>query len=137
MISIRTSADIEAPIDEIWADLSDIPSHAEWMRDAETVRLLDGTIEADTRLGPFRATDRMEITAWAAESAIEVRHVGRVTGTGRFSLEAIGSEGTRLIWEERLSFPWQLGGRVGEWIALPILRALFVANLRAFRQRHA
>ena len=97
MISIRTSAVVPAPVDEVWSDLADIPAHAEWMRDAEEVRLHEGAIEADTRLGPLRITDRMEITVWEPEAAIEVRHVGPVTGTGRFALEAVDGEGTTLL----------------------------------------
>lgn len=120
----------------MWADLADVASHAEWMRDADAVRLEGLSIEADTRFGPFRLTDRMEITEWRPGVAIGVRHVGIVSGEGRFSLEAVGPGLTRVIWDERLRFPWLLGGVVGERVARPIFRSLFRANLRAFAERH-
>lgn len=143
MIAIRTSVGLNAPIDVVWADLADLPSHVEWMRDAEAISVVGvgppgvgETILADTRVGPIRVRDRMEITEWRPGAAIAVRHTGMVTGEGRFALEEIDGQQTRLTWDEHLRFPFLLGGLVGERIAAPILRALFRANLSAFAARH-
>lgn len=94
------------------------------------------TIVADTRVGPFRVRDRMEIIEWRPGAVIAVRHTGIVTGEGRFVLEELDGDQTRLTWDEHLRFPIFLGGLIGERIAAPILRALFRANLRAFAARH-
>ena len=77
-------------------------------------------------------------TSWRSPSggrggAIGVRHVGLVTGTGRFMLRrARRPARTRLTWDEDLRFPWWLGRRAGAVVAAPALRAVWRGNLRRF-----
>ncbi len=144
LIAIRTEIEIDAPLDVVWADLADIASHVEWMVDAVAIDWtspgelgVGTTFDVDTRLGPIRLTDPLEITDWEPYSTLAVRHGGAVTGTGRFTLEAISEDRTRVTRDEHLRFPWWMGGAAGEIVATPILRALFRANLRAFAARHA
>ena len=141
---VRTSPVIDAPVEAVWADLSDLRSHAEWMGDAVAVHVdppgdagVGSILTAESRYGPIRLSDRMEVTEWLPRVTIGVRHIGLVSGEGRFLLEGIDGGGTALIWEEHLRFPTVLGGPVGERIAAPILRSVFRANLRAFAARHA
>ena len=47
----------------------------------------------------------MEITEWRPGRAMGVRHVGLVTGTGRFTLRKARGGRTRFTWTERLRFP--------------------------------
>jgi hypothetical protein len=122
----------------VWADLSNISSHVEWMADAESITFTSavrsgvGTaFDCVTKVGPIRLTDRMEITEWTPELAMGVRHVGIVTGTGRFTLDAVDASTTRLTWDERLAVPWWLGGPA----AGVVLRAIWRRNLRRFRSR--
>jgi hypothetical protein len=91
------------------------------------------TFECDTRVGPFRLVDRMEVTEWRARRAIGIRHTGLVTGRGRFVL-ARHRRGTRFTWEERLRFPWWLGGAVGGTVAKPVLRRVWRGNLENLRR---
>ena len=93
MGSIRVQTDLAAPPDRVWADIRDITSHVEWMEDAVALRLTSEasegvgvTFDCDTKVGPLRLTDRMEITEWTPEKVMGVRHVGLVTGAG-FTLE--------------------------------------------------
>jgi hypothetical protein len=109
------------------------------MHDAVDIRFLTaeragvGTcFDCDTRVGPFRLTDRMEITEWRPRRAMGVRHTGVVTGTGRFTLRR-RRRGTRFAWEERLRFPWWMGGPLGAAVAAPVLRAVWRRNLRNLR----
>jgi hypothetical protein len=87
------------------------------------------TFDCDTKIGPFRLTDRMEITEWRPRRVMGVRHVGLVTGTGRFTLRRRRGGRTRFRWDERLSFPWYLGGPVGAAVAAPVLRRIWRRNL--------
>ena len=144
MISIRTEIEVDSPLDVVWADLADIASHVEWMVDAVAIDWtspgepgVGTTFDVDSRLGPIRLTDPLEITDWEPYSALAVRHGGAVTGTGRFTLEEISEDRTRVIRDEDLRFPLWMGGVLGELVATPVLRALFRANLRAFAARHA
>jgi hypothetical protein len=88
------------------------------------------TFECETRIGPLRTTDLMEVTEWRERRAMGVRHVGLFTGTGRFLLRRSPRGRTRLTWDEDLRFPWWLGGPVGAVVAAPVLRAVWRGNLR-------
>ena len=91
------------------------------MADAEIIRFMTdqtrgvGTrFECVTAVGPIRLTDRMEITEWEPERSMGVRHDGLVTGTGTFTIAPLdGGRRSRLAWDEELTFPWWLGGRIG------------------------
>ena len=55
----------------------------------------------------------MEVTEWREGRVIGIRHVGLVTGTGRFTLARRRHGRTRFTWEERLTFPRWMGGWPG------------------------
>lgn len=142
MARIRVRRTIEAPRAAVWAELADLGSHVEWMHDAVRIRFLTeqrsgvGTcFECDTRVGPFTTTDVMEVVEWKPGRAMGVRHVGLVTGTGRFRLKRRRGGRTKLVWRERLRFPLRRGGPVAALAAKPVLRRVWKRNLRAFAAR--
>jgi uncharacterized protein YndB with AHSA1/START domain len=141
---IRVSTELAAPPNVVWADISDVESHVEWMHDAETIRFTSDAVEGvgvtfdcDTRVGPLRLTDRMEITEWSDEKVMGVRHVGLVTGTGHFTLTPVGEHRTSFAWEESLTFPWWMGGPVGGVAGGWILKLFWRRNLRNLAARFA
>lgn len=134
-IRIRTT--IDAPPARVWDRLADIADHVSWMADAAAIRFtgdrragVGTTFECETRIGPLRTTDLMEVTEWRERRAMGVRHVGLFTGTGRFLLRRARRGRTRLTWDEDLRFPWWLGGPMGAVVAAPVLRAVWRGNLR-------
>jgi hypothetical protein len=142
MPRIRVDATIDAPPSAVWHRLADISDHVSWMADAAAIRFRDDrrsgvgtTFECETRLGPLRTLDVMEVTEWRERELLGVRHSGLVTGTGRFLLRSTGRERTRLTWDEDLRFPWWLGGPIGGVLARPVLRAVWRGNLRRFAAR--
>lgn len=143
MTRVRVATTIRAPRRIVWDELEDIASHVEWMHDAVEIRFTSsqrrgaGTaFECDTRVGPIRLTDVMTITDWTPRRRMGVRHTGVVTGDGSFELRRSWRPGaTRLVWDERLSFPWWLGGRVGGLAGGVVLRLVWRRNLRALRRR--
>jgi hypothetical protein len=133
---------IDAPPSEVWDDLRDIASHAEWMQDAVAIRFTSDqhegvgtTFEADTKVGPFRLKDSMEVTEWEEARCMGIRHGGVVTGTGRFSLEPADGGRTRFTWDEELSFPWWMGGAMGSVLAGQVLRLVWTRNLANLKRR--
>ncbi len=136
---------IDRPPAAVWDRLADIADHVTWMADATANRFTTdrrrgvGTrFDCETRVGPLRTVDRMEVTEWTDGEAIGVRHVGLVTGTGRFTLRgSIDGRRTELTWDEDLRFPWALGGPLAAALARPILRRIWAGNLRRFASRVA
>jgi uncharacterized protein YndB with AHSA1/START domain len=138
MAKIRARTTLDATPAQVWVALSDLPSHVMWMQDAVAIRFLtDATygvgarFECDTKVGPLRLTDVMEVTEWSPGRALGVRHVGVVTGRGRFTLQRARGGRTRLSWVEELRFPVWLGGPVGARAARPVLRRIWRRNLEA------
>lgn len=139
-MTISVSISIARPPTEVWAYLESIGRHVEWMGDAEAIRFVTeqqtgiGTIfECDTKVGPFRLVDVMEITAWAPPREMGVRHRGLVEGEGHFTVEPNQDGFTQFGWTETLKFPWWMGGPVGGLVANPILRAIWRSNLKRLK----
>jgi len=131
-ISVRRR--VRADAETVWDALADIAAHVEWMADARSIRFTSAQTEGvgttfvcDTRVGPLRLNDRMEVTEWVDEQVMAVRHVGLVTGEGRFTLTPRGTA-TEMRWTETLAFPWW----IPSWPAALVLREIWRWNLRRF-----
>lgn len=142
MSRLRVSTTVDATPDVVWSDLANIASHVEWMRDAVRIDFLGGqrdgvgtTFDCATKVGPFHLADRMEITAWEPAGAMGVRHVGLVTGDGTITLRARRRGRTKVTWNERLVFPWWMGGGIGSWLATPVLWIVWRGSMRNLRAR--
>ncbi len=139
--AIRVAVTIDAPRGVVWRAIEDIGSHVEWMADAEAIRFTSArrrgvgtTFDCDTRVGPFRLVDRMEVTEWRPGRAMGVAHVGVVTGRGRFTLRGLPGGRTRFSWREDLRFPWWLGGALGAVLGGEVLRLIWARNLRNLKR---
>jgi hypothetical protein len=144
MSRLRVATTVEAPPAVVWEDLRHVASHVEWMVDAVEIRFTSAstegvgtTFECDTRVGPFRLTDRMEVTRWAPGTAIGIRHVGLVTGTGVIRIRRRGRGRTKVTWSEQLTFPWWMGGAIGAWAAVPVLTLVWRRSMRNLAARFA
>ena len=68
-ISVETI--IEASLEEVWESVANIQSHVNWMDDAVSIDFIGDrqqgvgtTFDCETKIGPFKLTDRIEITEW-------------------------------------------------------------------------
>ena len=134
--AIHIEQQYPVPVDRLWAELRQIDRHVNWMADAASITFQSEQREGlgteflcVTKVGPIKLTDVMTITSWENERAMGVRHSGIVTGEGTFTLTAQGQNSV-LSWDENLSFPWWMGGKIGEFMAKPILTAIWRGNLR-------
>jgi hypothetical protein len=139
---IRVRTTLDAPPEVVWTDLADLARHVDWMEDAVAIRFLSATssgvgtrFECDTKVGPLRLTDVMEITRWDPGRAMGVAHRGLVRGSGTFTLRPLRGGRTRFTWRERLRFPYLLGGPVTAIVAAPVLKRLWRRNLRNLQRR--
>jgi hypothetical protein len=150
MSDVTVSIEIDASPGRVWEVVEPIESHVDWMADAVAIRFQGeqtrdvGTLfDCDTKVGPIRLTDRMEITRWEpatdeppSNGAMGVTHRGVVTGHGVFSIEHTSRGTTRFTWSEDLVFPWWLGGRLGQKVAGRfVLGPIWRRNLAALKSR--
>jgi hypothetical protein len=142
MARIEVGIDLNATVDHVWRVVEPVERHVDWMADAVAIRFVGDQTRGvgtaflcDTKVGPITLTDKMEITEWEPGRVMGVRHVGVVTGTGRFTLTPIdGGTRTRFVWAEDLRFPWWLGSRLGELVGGKIvMKAIWRRNLRKLR----
>lgn len=142
MTAITVETELDAPPDVVWSDVRVLSSHVQWMHDAESIWFTSDvkegvgtTFECETKVGPIQLTDVMEITSWVDTETIGVKHSGVVTGEGAFTLSPISGGRTLFRWEEELTFPWWLGGPVGEPIGSIVLKLIWKRNLQALSKR--
>lgn len=140
MATIRVSTIIDATPDRVWAVVENVADHVDWMHDAVAIRFTSDstsgvgtTFDCDTKVGPFRLTDKMEITEWEDGTTIGVRHVGIVTGTGAFTIVPVGASRTGFQWKESLRFPWWMGGPLGALVGGQVLRLIWKRNLKGLK----
>ena len=81
MARITVSIELPATPARVWEVVEPIENHTEWMADAVAIRFVNeqrrgvGTkFLCDTKVGPIRLTDHMEITAWEPERVMGVTH---------------------------------------------------------------
>jgi carbon monoxide dehydrogenase subunit G len=139
-MKIRVGITIDAPPDVTWRTVEPIENHVDWMADAESIHFTSTrtrgtgtTFECVTKVGPIRLTDRMTVTEWQPGRVMGIEHHGVVTGRGRFTVRRRRGGRTRFTWNERLEFPWWMGGPVGALAAKPVLRAIWRRNLRRLK----
>lgn len=139
-MAVIVSTEIAAPLDEVWSHAADFASHDTWMADAAAIefrsderRGVGTTMAVETRVGPLRTVDIIEVVDVEEGARIAVTHTGLFTGRGEFRLEALGPYKTRFTWEEHLVFPWYFAGPLGAAVAKPILAAIWRGNLERLR----
>ena len=142
MARIQIATVLDAPPERVWDDVQHIGTHVEWMADAVAIRFLTpqtsgvGTrFECDTKVGPLKLTDVMEITEWTPAKVMGVRHTGLVTGSGHFTLKKLRGGRTRFQWSEKLVYPIWMGGPIGAYLSKPVLRWVWRRNLTRLATR--
>ena len=140
MVHIQLAIEINAPVEHVWQNISDIKTHVNWMMDASEINItsdhvkgLGVTFDCETHVGPLRTTDRMEITEWIPNQIMAISHNGLVEGKGKFRLEEIPDSKTLFKWDENLSFPIFLGGEITGYFAKPVLKRIWRKNLRKLK----
>ena len=143
MSRIAVSIEIDATPEQVWAIVEPIENHIDWMHDAVAIhfqtdqtRGVGTTFLCDTKVGPIKLVDRMEITVWEPNATMGVRHTGMVTGTGLFTLTPIDlGRRTRFAWDEDLIFPWWLGAGLGSFIGGKlVMKPIWRRNLRGLKR---
>ncbi len=141
-VELELCETIGVPPETVWAAMEDIETHTEWMADAVAITFRTGQrrgvgteFECLTKVGPFTTTDVMTVTEWRPGVEMGIEHRGVVTGHGSFTLHGLAGGMTELCWHEELSYPWWMGGPVGERTSKPVFARLWRANLHRLRAK--
>ena len=136
---VRTRIVIDAPIERLWAVLSDIEGQPRWMHDMKTVSMstakptrVGSRGEATVRMFGLSSTDPVTVTALEPPTRFAITHEGRFSGSGTFDLEP-GADGSTTIlrWEEHLVAP-ELAHLVAVATA-PVFHRIFQRDLERLR----
>lgn len=140
---MQVTRSIELPCSpvEAWGVLMDWERQADWMLDADSVRVVSERREGvgvrlavRTRLfGVPAFTEPMEVTGWDPPHELRIRHGGPVSGEGTWRLESIDG-GTRFVWTEDIRLAVPFVGELAARVYGPVMRGLMgraMAGLRA------
>jgi carbon monoxide dehydrogenase subunit G len=128
---------IEAPVDRVWAVVSDVEAQADWMADVAWIRRREGdglgaVFEVRTKvLGVPATTDVIRLTAWEPPHRLAVVHEGFVRGSGEWRLRpSVDGARTLFEWEETLTMPPRGLGEVAIRVYGPVQRAMLRRSMR-------
>jgi hypothetical protein len=137
---VDTLVVVDAPIERVWAWVSDVERQPMWMHEMKAVRLLSPppvgvgtTAEATVRILGISLTDPVTFTEWDPPRRFAVRHEGIYRGEGVIDLEP-GADGTTTIvrWSETLIAP--VLPYFAAAVQYPVFANVFQADLHTLRQ---
>jgi uncharacterized protein YndB with AHSA1/START domain len=136
-LRVEAEATLPATPDASWRALTDWERQPDWMRDADSVRVLTPHREGlgvrlavKTRvLGVPAFTEVLEVTDWHPPERLVVKHQGFVRGDGVWTFEPT-PEGTRFRWAEILSLPIPVLGELALSVYRPFMLRLMRRALR-------
>ena len=137
---LRMLVVVDAPIEAVWAVVTDVAFQPEWMAEMKELVLdppgrahVGQRGEATVRILAFTVGDTVEVTEVVPPRRYAIRHLGLFKGGGVITLEP-GADGMTTIvrWEETLVPP--LLPQLGALAQAPILRRIFQADLERLGQ---
>lgn len=137
---LQMSIDIPAPPDEVWRWLVDWENLHLWMLEGSDFKVTSDhtegvgvTAEATIRIAGIKTRDAIKVTRWEPPTALEIAHLGWVKGSGLLRCTPTGQGHTMLGWTETLVAPMGILGRVGIALFAPLMKRIFVRDLKALR----
>jgi uncharacterized protein YndB with AHSA1/START domain len=140
-VRVRREIDLPVPVDEAWVALTDWERQAEWMLDADRVRVVSGSREGvgvrlrvRTRLvGVAAFIEPMEVIGWDPPRRLAIAHGGAVVGTGTWTLRPAAG-GTIFSWEEDVALRIPLVGELAARVYRPLLHLLMGRAMAGLRR---
>jgi carbon monoxide dehydrogenase subunit G len=138
---VERTIHLPCPAQEAWARLVDWERQAEWMLDADRVRVVSARREGlgvrlavRTRLfGVPAFTEPMEVIGWDPPRSLTIRHGGPVSGTGTWTL-APQPGGTVFSWTEDVALRVPVLGNLAARAYAPAMRFLMGRAMLGLRR---
>jgi hypothetical protein len=134
-LSAQISTDVSP--ERLWSVATDWANQGQWIPftqarivgDEPTV--VGSRVEARTGIGPVGFVDVMIVDQWAPPHRLELRHIGKfIRGAAGFTIEPLGTRGSRIVWWERIDMPLGAAGRVAWTVVGPVSRWALQRSLR-------
>ncbi|HEX6844791.1 MAG TPA: SRPBCC family protein [Actinomycetota bacterium] len=140
-MEIRREIVLPCPPAEAWRVLTDWERQADWMLDADEVRVVSERragvgvrLAVRTRLFQVPAfTEPMEVVAWEPPHRLAIAHGGLVEGSGIWELDAVDG-GTRFVWTEGVRLRVPAVGELAARCYAPVMRRLMGRAQRGLRR---
>ncbi len=140
---MRLSVDavLPAPVDRAWAVLLDWERQAEWMKDADSVRVISERrtgvgVRVAVRTRLFNVpmfTEVLEVVAWDPPHRLLMAHGGLVRGTGEWRIDP-DPGGSRFTWTESIALAVPIVGDVAARLYAPFMRHLMRGAVQGLRE---
>jgi hypothetical protein len=138
-VHVSATGALPAEPEEAWARLTTWEAQADWMGDADEVRVLGSVregvgvrIAVRTRVLNVPAfTEVLEVVRWEPPALVQIAHTGLLRGAGEWRLERAGTAVTRFTWTEDVRVPVPVLGEVALRIYAPFLRRTMRRSIAA------
>jgi uncharacterized protein YndB with AHSA1/START domain len=134
---VEIGREMPGPPEVVWRLITDWENQDDWMLEASdftvTSEQREGVgveAEATITIGGIRTRDRVRVVGWEPGRRLVIRHEGWVSGTGEILLAPRSDGSTYLFWREELSPPLGVLGAIGLGAFKPLMRRIFVRDLR-------
>jgi len=136
-ILIEMGRTLPGPVDVVWRLITDWEHQGDWMLEARdfvvTSEQREGVgveAEATVTIGGITTRDKVRVTTWEAPRRLAIAHEGWVSGEAEIMLTPLEERTTHLFWREQLYPPLGALGLVGLAAFRPLMRRIFVRDLR-------
>ena len=129
---------LPGPPDLVWPLITDWEHQDDWMLEARDFVISSAHREglgvegrATVSIGGITTTDTVVVTGWEPRKRLAIAHQGWVSGEAEMILTDLGDGTTHILWREELVCrPLGLVGSIGLSIFRPLMRRIFVRDLR-------
>ncbi len=136
-VLIEMGRTLPGSVDVVWRLITDWEHQGDWMLEARDFVVLseqrEGVgveAEATVTIGGITTRDKVRVTKWEPPRRLGIAHEGWVSGEAEIMLTPLGEGTTHLFWREQLFAPLGPLGLVGLAAFRPLMRRIFVRDLR-------
>lgn len=136
-VLIDMAITLPGPPEIVWRLITDWEHQDDWMLEASDFKVtsahregLGVEAEATISIGGITTRDTVRVVTWEPPKRLAIEHGGWVAGRGELFLTPMADDETYLYWREELIPPFGLLGRIGLLLFRPLMRRIFVRDLR-------
>jgi uncharacterized protein YndB with AHSA1/START domain len=134
---LEMSQTVPGPPEVVWDLITDWEHQDDWMLESKdfvvTSEHREGIgveAEATIKIAGITTRDMVRVVGWEPNRRLALEHMGWVRGKGEIHLTPLGKDRTHVFWREELQPPLGMLGALGLTSFKPVMRRIFVRDLR-------